>query len=315
MNDDEKIGPLEASKMFFDMLQQKQDAIIKGNASALPWCNQTYGEDRWVAEEAMRKLYAKLGLKEPRFAWASSPRAMFEAINLLRAMRGQREKVIDSLIPTEESSLVTEVEARRIAAARVVLDAMLDRDLIVSVGAPLKAMLNYPRRLEPPSVVDLSMRFAAQTFTSQGGSGSLPGPPTSDVTIYPALHSAFIGPMQQQVLCMAPYLKVCWFALPPVATELYDDGHLKHMTFRDGFAIEIPHIETNPLLEECVIDHEHCPYKRTITDGFHHIVQTCACEHHDMTPEECEVFFRNKKRKLESDEELKALPAPESADS
>lgn len=314
--DDNKMGPSEFSDAFFNMLQ------AKSNASPLPWMTQTYGEDRWSAEEAMRALYTKLGLKHPRFAWASSPRAMFEAINLLRTMRGQREKVIDSLIPNE-TALATEEDVRRTSAARVVLDAMLDRDLLVTVGAPLLSMLGqlaYKRRPDaPPAVVDLSMRFAKQTFISQGGPGSLPGPPTSDVTIYPALHSEFIGPVSQQVFCMAPYLKVCWFSLPPTTTELYDDGHLERVVFSDGFHVSIPKFVQEFQFAECLEakddrdKHEACPYRIVIADGFKYTIAVCTCEHHNMTPEECEEFYK-KHRQLPAEEAPQMLSAPESED-
>ena len=259
---------------------------------SLPWLGHKLGEDHWVAEEAMRKIYTRLNLKEPRFAWAPSPRAMFEAINLLRSMRGQREKVINAIVPIGD-------DKRLAAAHQTVLEAIVDRDLLVNVGAPLKGMLKWREGQVPLCVSDLSSRFSKQTFQSQGGihgegKAGTGGAfamlvPTSDVTIYPALQvqlPAAAGGIQSQVLCMAPYVKVCWFSRPPVSTDLYEDGHLKRMMFADGFTIDVPMVEHWMQFTSCVDEkHEECSRRQVIADGIKYIFAMCNCSCHGNAPE------------------------------
>ena len=272
MNDDEKLGPKEFSEMFFAAMQNPAGLVrVK---SGFPWQNAPYGEDHVGCEDFIRNIYGVLNLKEPRFSWAPSPAALFTAINMLRSMQGRRMDFIQAIVPVEDTMM---------AAKRTLLDAIIDRDVTVSLGAPIKTMLRWHEDAELLCVEDFAMRLGRQAFQTQSpGPGSLPGPRTSEVTLYPALHNACIGAMQQQAICFVPYIRVCWFSRPPVETQTYDDGHLKLMRFADGFTATVADREPRyQILPACAKEkHESCEHVVVTCDGFIRETFVCNCECH-----------------------------------
>jgi hypothetical protein len=229
---------------------------------------------------------------------------MYTGINTLRHIQTQqRARFIEGLVVAED------IQG---AAQRTVLDAIIDRTVTTTMGGCIKGMIPWLKliRDEPSWLTDLQMflsrhRFVSQTVGYVPG-GPLPGPGVNEVTLYSAEY--FCGPpLAYHTLSFVPYTHVCWFCLPPIAAECYDDGHLGFMRFSDGYTIQLDHPEAEKeLLEEtepkalpgdvaevprhtrsvlfamCGIgQHKGCSGK--IVD--HLVTTTCSCECHQAKEE------------------------------
>jgi len=245
MPDDEKIGPKEFSDALsdavFELLQQDVAAMefYRLQASKIPWANLTRAElsyDQYTTEEMVKVWYARLQLKPPRFAWAPSPAAMFTAINMLRTVQmGQRHNFINAIVPAEDPQA---------AARRTLLEAIIDRNVTVTMGGAVKNLLNWRDVGESIAVRD-AIRFLDH-YRLRPMNAAPVSPvfekhlPVNESTIYPANHHECIGSLQLTVFCFSPYVHVCWFCHPPVETRIYDDGHLELMRWSDGYEIALP---------------------------------------------------------------------------
>lgn len=201
---------------------QKVDALVKHAESRLgyqrsshfenqrfPWSGVV--EDRYLAELAISKIYDAMGLKTPKFAWAASPRSMEGAIEMLRTVhRGTRQEMVRSLVP---SGNPVETEAKR-----VLLEAMLDRDLTVTTGAFLADKVAGRGSIQDSLIARLARL--------------VPSLCTLNIVGAPRL--------AEQALFIAPYVHLCWLSRPPVLLQDAEPGEAPLARFADGFEVYEP---------------------------------------------------------------------------
>jgi hypothetical protein len=191
-----------------------------------------------MVEDAIRRIYERLKLKPPHFAWAPSPASMYIAINMLRAIQsGQRHKFIEGLVLADDPVA---------QAKRTLLDAIIDRQVTTTTGQAIKPMLGWRSR-EKMWMSDLvgflgQHRFRDQTVGYRPLPNAAPGPNVNEVTVYPDNYIECIGPLVQ-ILSFVPYVHIAWICRPPIEARLYDDGHLQIMRFADGYEINLPPVE------------------------------------------------------------------------
>src|SRR5882762_462379 len=136
-------NPRMDDKAFFAELDKMELARLNASKGQFPWEQRVFGEDRFAAEEEVREIYAKLNLPAPRISWASSPAALWSAITMLKQF-AMKSMLVDSLIP-QKGLVSIEGEAKR-----SLLSAVLNDDLLVSMGAPISSMLRWKFWNTPP---------------------------------------------------------------------------------------------------------------------------------------------------------------------
>ena len=239
----DKMGPQDFSDALFNALQDVSGTslVVRPPEEPFPWVGYPGGEDHAMAEDAIRRIYERLKLKPPHWAWAPSPASMYMAINMLRAIQsGQRHKFIEGLV------LANDPVAH---AKRTLLDAIIDRTVTTTTGQAIKPLLGWRSR-EKMWMSDLLRFLGAHNFRTQNaGPKPLPGPNVNEVTVYPDNYLECIGPLVQ-ILSFIPYVHICWICRPPIEARLYEDGHLQMMRFSDGYEISLPPAEEPKELEE-----------------------------------------------------------------
>jgi hypothetical protein len=205
-----------------------------------PW-ETRLGHDHSAAEDAVLALYEGLLLPRPRIAWASSPAAMWRAVQILKGYAHKFE-FIDALVPKNAG-----IEAE---AKRTVLSAILDTDLLTSTGAALKGMIGWRNRTYPHhyrAIDDIAGIIGAQEEAgihreaAQGNKFVSRQPRYHMNVIYPALCEAPLD-IVRNVFSMLPYMRVCWLSMPPEFVKVDAEGHLHCDTgpaarWSDGFEI------------------------------------------------------------------------------
>ena len=213
----------------------------KQRPQGLPWKDRVH--DHIMAQDAILGIYLACGLNPPRFAWATSPKAMYLASRMLRQVQaGSAQAMISSLIPSTRGVRgdVTEIEAKR-----TLLTAMLDPNITTQSGAPMRATMEgrYGKPDHyPPAVDDLR---GILRFTDVNAPGTSTPATYREQVIYPALYwDAAWWPVAAQAVAIMPFVKVCFLALPPEWTYVDLSGHLHcedgpAMEWLDGFAVNV----------------------------------------------------------------------------
>jgi hypothetical protein len=204
-------------------------ARIRWRETDFPWLN--IAEDREVVHDALTGLYARLGLKRPRFTWARSPFAMMGAIRYMREMQtGTKGEAIKAMVKGLDP---IEAEIRS-----VFLDGIIDQNLSVTTGACLKNTLMGPNTSHTSGL--LPIKELAENLAQQFGNyGRVAG--WKDWALYPVWHE-FNYALRTQTLCIIPFVHVCWISRPPVMVKTDDEGHLHcadgpAVRFADGFEV------------------------------------------------------------------------------
>ena len=224
---------------FFDALDTMELAK-RETAAGFPW--NGVREDRYACEEVIAQMYAEAGLrlKRPRFAWAQSPRSMVGAISMLRQIHiGTRQTMVTELVPYTNP---IETEQKR-----VLLDAILDVNLTVTMGANLRDRFAqmYGGGSMPMAIKELADILAAQFTPPHKGSLARPAGWRDWIT-YPVGYSESLLPrnghwLRSQSLVFAPFVGICWLSRPPLYVKT-EQAHL-HSTegpavaFADGFEV------------------------------------------------------------------------------
>ena len=268
--DDEKMGPKEFSESVFDALDnliaESESLVLKPPADSFPW--QHAMENQHGAEEQVAKLYLDKGFKTPRFAWAPSPAAMFTAVNMLRSVQaGQRHKFIEALVPVEDPIA---------SAKRALLDAVINRDITVTMGAGVAQYMtgrygNWSRNNSSHGSLraldDLARHLAGIATRKPFNPFGVLTPATFDENlIWPAWYSQCIGPLANNSLCFLPYIHICWLCRSPVRTVLYENNHLAEIEFSDGYSVTL----SDPEADESV--------EAFLGRECHHSTRDCACD-------------------------------------
>jgi hypothetical protein len=208
---------------FFKALNSAELSHLDRTKGTFPWEMRTMGEDRAAAEDQIADNYQRLNLKRPKFAWATSPAALWSARTMMRQYP-MKQTFIDAIIPNR--GLVTiESEARR-----AMLEAILDNDLLVSTGAPVAPMLCWRPLLSPPrayhAINDADRIITHNARASDALSQFSTPAGWSNAVLYPALHPQGIGHLAANAFCILPYVKLCWLCLPPLFMKTEPTGHL-----------------------------------------------------------------------------------------
>jgi len=218
---------------------QKQTA----DGARWPWEESVLGHDHTAAEDAVQVLYQNLQIPKPRIAWASSPAAMWRAVQILKGYAHKLE-FIDALVPKNAG-----IEAE---AKRTVLAAILDTDLLTSTGAALKKMIGWAEEggafRSYWAIHDIAriiggqeeagiQREAMQTrgFASRQARYHMN-------VIYPGLGGNAPLAILRNVFSMLPYMRVCWLSMPPEFVKTDAQGYLHcdsgpAARWSDGFEI------------------------------------------------------------------------------
>jgi len=220
----------------------KQLAIYppKQRPSGLPW--DGWVRDHIMAQDAIADMYRTVGLNPPRFAWATSPKAMYLASRMLRQVQaGSAQAMIAALVPATRSGYDnTDVEAKR-----ALLTALLDPNITVQSGMLLRNRLEaqYGRSDNFQPAVDDLRRILDFRDTHAPGTSA---PATyREQVMYPALYAhAAWWPVAVQAVAIMPFVKICFFSYPPVLTYVNGGGHLHcesgpAMEWSDGFAVDV----------------------------------------------------------------------------
>lgn len=214
--------------------------LVQANNTAIVPLDNYWGsvpEDRYAAEEQVRRIYEGLGLKHPRMSWATSPKALYKATEILRNVHhGLRQNMVTDLVRHND---LVEMEARR-----AFMDAVLDHDMCVTTGASLQQQF-VPRGAYKPRYLndlDIALRCA---FVPANLSGRVAPAGWGDGVVYPeAMLDRY--PLVAQTLCILPYMKICWFCLPPTKTLVNENGRLLYIEFRDGWNLSLTPAEDLP---------------------------------------------------------------------
>jgi len=216
-------------RTFFGILddyERKRHEIML--VSSLPW--KGVSEDRERVHDVLDRMYASIGLAPAKKCWAKSPYSMFGAMSFLRQMQiTSRQEAIKSIVPATENPL--DVEAKR-----TFLEAVMERDLTVSMGGNLREQLfgGKANSAPPLSVTQLASLLAGR-FTPPSYGKPLPAG-WRDWVVYP-LMAPFSYDLQSQTLCLAVFAKCAWLCRPPVVLDVDEDGNLTYARFEDGFEV------------------------------------------------------------------------------
>jgi hypothetical protein len=188
-----------------------------------PWI-----EDQGAANDAVFEMYEKLGLKKPKPVWAKSPRVIHEAIEMIRNIHvGQRHNAIEALVPYNDDVLRRE-------AQKTLLEAIIDRDLTVTMGGCLSKQFPYNRRNDlgrlPGYFIHALQPLNLGRQTAPAG--------WADAVLYSAGLPSMI--LQSQTFCILPYVKIAWMCSP--GKKLVDDVNTV-WTWGDGYTVVIKHEE------------------------------------------------------------------------
>jgi len=283
MSEQEKMGPQEFNDALFNALQDHSGTALalRKDDPVFPWVG--HPEDHAIPEGYVASLYESLRLKPPRFAWSTSPAAMYTAIDMLMGIQaGQRHKFIESLV----------VSADPLASAKkTVLDAIIDRTVTTTLGAAIKSMIGWKSRCTDLWFADLNRLFHGQTFGDHTASRRATRSRLNEVTVYPVDHFEGVTALAPFVFSFVPYMHACFICLPPTNVTLYENGHLCEMQFGDGYAMSLadPDIPTVPALPSgesqhvlfamCAMNkHEGCG--GVFVDEETAIRTICSCECH-----------------------------------
>ena len=222
-----------------DLIQDAEGLVKAEPADEFPWskCDRGNHSD---AERQLTEIYAGIGLKPPRFAWALSPPALFTAIQMLRTVHaGQRHKFIESLVPVDDPIA---------SAKRTLLDAITDRNIMTTMGAAVKPMFvkRYEKYdvLETPYMKDIARHLRYYDSPKHKSPLQVATPAKfEENTVYPALHF-FSTWLRINTLLFLPYVHICWICETPTETELWPNQHLRRMKFADGYEVRLADPET-----------------------------------------------------------------------
>ena len=240
MTDHEKIDAADFSEMLFNTLQNPEGLVVSPRVD-WPWEGPVAA--RWghnQAEDAIRAFYDKFAqqklimpLAEPlRIAWAPSPAALYTAVNMLRGVQaGMRHKFIEALVPHEDPIA---------SAKRTLLDAIINRDVTVTMGASMARYFDWRVADDPVAIRDLEnhLRYAVDRKPYNPLGKATPAT-FNEGALYPVRYNECIGVLQATVFMFLPYLKICWLCHTPVVTECWPNGHLKRMLFTDGYEVRL----------------------------------------------------------------------------
>jgi len=232
-------------------LTQPTDLTATASTTAYPWHAEA---DQYACEAQLEHLYRNQVQKRPQFAWTDSPLAMFKAHTFLRELQTKtRQATIQALIPFETNQIDT-------GAKRSFLEAVMDRDITVSVGASMKTLFRWGCHDQYDNLfrsIESLPSMHGQFQTSQ----KVTTPATAwDAVMYPGEYLDCIGPtggLSTSVYAIMPFVKLCWICRRPTVTRQDENGFLHHdtlpaMEFRDGFQVFAKNIE-----EEEIIDGEY----------------------------------------------------------
>ena len=245
-----------SDKKFLKALERMQSLKLERSK---PWYEPTfpwYSEaDQFVCREQIAALYEKVGVKRPAVAWCASPMAMFTSHQYLREFQTKtRQVAIQALIPYSDP-----IEN---GAKASFLEAVMDKDITVTVGASMKTMFRWQRH----HTFDNLYR-SIESLPSMHGqfqtSHKVSTPATTfDGMMFPGGYIDCIGPtggLGCSVYAIMPFAKLCWICHRPLITRQHEAGFLHAedgipaMEFSDGFKVYAKHIE----IEEEIIDGEY----------------------------------------------------------
>jgi hypothetical protein len=226
-------------------------ALTKPHSPMYPWYSEA---DQFICQEQLERLYRDCAQKRPQFAWCSSPAAMFQSHFYLREMQTKtRQATIQALIPYTDR-----IET---GAKHSFMEAVMDKDITVSVGAPMKSLFRWQEHHQYDNLfrsIESLPSMHGQFQTSQ----KVTTPATAwDAVLYPGEYLNCIGPtggLGSSIYAIMPFVKLCWICKRPMYTRQNPDGFLHAengepaMEFEDGFAVFAKHVE-----EEAIIDGEY----------------------------------------------------------
>lgn len=185
-------------------------------------------EDQWAANQIVGDIYGSIGLKAPKYCWAKSPRVIHEAIELLRNIHvGERHKFIEAMIPYDSDVLRRESQ-------KTLLEALIDRDVSVTMGANLYPQMPYSGRARYslgrlPSFLEhaLQPRNLGRRTAPAGW---------SDACMYSVGFESKV--LQEQTFCVLAYKAIAWMCSPGKKTET-DEATV--WTWGDGYKVVLKH--------------------------------------------------------------------------
>ena len=257
--DEGKVGAVEFSELVFKTIQEAE-GLVKAEPDEFPWskCDRGNHSD---AEAQLTEIYAGIGLKPPRFAWALSPPALFTAIQMLRAVHvGQRHKFIEAMVQADDPIA---------SAKRTLLDAITDRNVMTTMGAAVKPMFDkrYKMYSEWRCLKDLAKHLLY--YDSPQHKSPLPVKTPArfaENTIYPAMYF-MTGWLSLNTLLVLPYVHVVWICEAPLVTEVWPNQHLRMMKFADGYEVRLADPDANKFLEYPVIPSETYEYANKMLES------------------------------------------------
>ena len=214
--------------------------LLRTEPPPYPWYNA--GKlDRWSCEEQIASLYQTVGVKRPQIAWTKSPMSMFTAHHFMREFQTKtRQTMVEALIPFTDA---IETDAKR-----AFMEAMLDRDRTVSVGASMKTLFRWDRHHQFDNLfrsIEALPSMHGQFQTSH----KVSTPATIfDGMMFPGGYCNCIGPLGSSVYAIMPFVKLCWVCMAPLITRQHEAGFLHcgdgpAMEFADGFRVFAKHVE------------------------------------------------------------------------